>query len=346
MVGEEKYDSYEAKISVFGCGGGGCNTITRLTDLEIKGAQTVACNTDAKHLAVTRAHKKVLLGKELTRGLGAGGYPEIGKRAAEESREEIKDLLKGCDLLFVTCGLGGGTGTGAIPVIAKIAKEMGAIVIAPVTVPFKMEGARVRKAEEGLLSLRDSADTTIIIENQKLVELAGNRPLKEAYGVADELMSTMIKGITELISQPSLVNLDYADVRTIMHSGGVATIGVGKSDTKNRAKEAVELALNHPLLDVDYEGATGALIQIIGGEDLTLEEINTIGEVVSKKMSPDALVMWGARVTPEYNGRVEVITIVTGVNSPYILSSRHEEEKSNAKKLYNEYNDLGIKVYA
>jgi len=223
---------------------------------------------------------------------------------------------------------------------------MGSIVIAPVTVPFKMEGARVRKAEDGLLSLRDSADTTIIIENQKLLELAGNKPLKEAFAVADDLIATMIKGITELISQPSLVNLDYADVRTIMNSGGVATIGVGRSDTKNRAREAIDMALSHPLLDVDYEGASGALIQIIGGEDMTLEEINTIGESVSKKMSPEAMVMWGARIIPEYGSRLEVITIITGVNSPYILSSRREEEKTVAKKLYNEYNELGIKVYA
>ena len=343
---EEAYNSYEAKIAVFGCGGGGCNTITRLTDMDIKGAVTVAANTDAKHLAVTRAHKKILIGKDLTRGLGAGGYPEIGKKAAEESKEDVKRMLQGCDLLFVTCGLGGGTGTGSAPVIAKIAKEMGSIVIAPVTVPFKMEGARVRKAEDGLLSLRDSADTTIIIENQKLLELAGNKPLKEAFAVADDLIATMIKGITELISQPSLVNLDYADVRTIMNSGGVATIGVGRSDTKNRAWEAIDMALSHPLLDVDYEGASGALIQIIGGEDMTLEEINLIGESVSKKMSPEAMVMWGARIIPEYGAKLEVITIITGVNSPYILSSRREEEKTVAKKLYNEYNELGIKVYA
>jgi len=343
---EEAYNSYEAKIAVFGCGGGGCNTITRLTDMDIKGAVTVAANTDAKHLAVTRAHKKILIGKDLTRGLGAGGYPEIGKKAAEESKEDVKRMLQGCDLLFVTCGLGGGTGTGSAPVIAKIAKEMGSIVIAPVTVPFKMEGARVRKAEDGLLSLRDSADTTIIIENQKLLELAGNKPLKEAFAVADDLIATMIKGITELISQPSLVNLDYADVRTIMNSGGVATIGVGRSDTKNRAREAIDMALSHPLLDVDYEGASGALIQIIGGEDMTLEEINLIGESVSKKMSPEAMVMWGARIIPEYGAKLEVITIITGVNSPYILSSRREEEKTVAKKLYNEYNELGIKVYA
>ena len=344
--GGGEFDAYDARIMVFGCGGGGCNTVTRLTDMGIKGATTVAVNTDAKHLAVTRANKKILIGGELTRGLGAGGYPDIGRQAAEESKDEIRDALKGCDLLFVSCGMGGGTGTGSVPVISRIAKEMGAIVIAPLTLPFRMEGARVRKAEDGLLRLRDSADTAIIIENQKLVEIAGNKPLKEAFAVADELIATMIKGVTELISQPSLVNLDYADVKAIMHSGGVATIGVGSSDTKNRASECIEAALRNPLLEVDYDGASGALIQVIGGEDMTLDEINTVGEAISRKMSPDATVMWGARVVPEMRSRMQVITIITGVKSPYILSNRREEEKAVAQKLYSQYNGLGIRVLA
>lgn len=347
IMGEnDTYEAHQAKIIAFGCGGGGCNTITRLTDMGIQGAVTVAANTDAKHLAITRAHKKVLIGKDLTKGLGAGGYPEIGKKAAEESKEEIKEILKGADLVFLTCGLGGGTGTGSAPVIAKIAQEVGAIVIAPVTVPFKMEGARIRKAEDGLLFLRDCCDTAIIIENQKLLELAGTRPLKEAFAVADDLIATMIKGVTELISQPSLVNLDYADVKAIMHSGGVATIGVGSSDTKDRARESIESALRHPLLDVDYEGATGALIQIIGGEDITLDEINLIGETVSKKMDPDATVMWGARVLPELKNKIQVITIITGVKSPYIVGNTREEEKVVAKKYSKELESLGIPIYA
>jgi cell division protein FtsZ len=336
------FEAHQAQIMVFGCGGGGSNTITRLTDMDIKGAITIAANTDARHLAVTKAHKKVLIGKDTTRGLGAGGYPEIGRKAAEETREEIKRMLTGCDLLFITCGLGGGTGTGAAPVVAKIAKELGAIVIAAVTLPFKMEGARVGKAEDGLIHLRDACDTVIVIENQKLVQLAGNRPLGEAFAVADSLIATMIKGITETISQPSLVNLDYADVKTIMHSGGVATIGVGVSDTKNRAREAIDMALSHPLLDVDYDGATGALIQIIGGDDLTLDEVNLIGETVSKKMNPEATVMWGARVLPEFKGKLQVITIITGVSSPYILGSKYEEKKKVDKVLSK---DLGITMY-
>lgn len=321
---------------VVGCGGGGSNTVNRLSEMGIAGASAVACNTDARHLAVTSAHKKILLGRELTRGLGAGGFPDVGRKAAEESKNEIREALQGCDLLFLTCGLGGGTGTGAAPVVGYIAKEMGSIVIAAVTLPFKIEGARIVKAEEGLAKLREVCDTVIVIENQKLVELAGNRPLKEAFGVADNLIATMIKGITETISQPSLVNLDYADVRTIMRAGGVATIGVGESDSQYRAKEAINKALSHPLLDVDYSGATGALIQVIGGEDLKLEEINVIGESVSQHMDPDATVMWGARVLPEMKGKVQVITIITGVKSPYILGKQAAKPKTR--------NDLGIEV--
>ncbi|MBN2330286.1 MAG: cell division protein FtsZ [Candidatus Aenigmarchaeota archaeon] len=346
IEGLKDFDAYEARIMVIGCGGGGCNTITRLTDMGIKGASTVAINTDARHLSVSRAHRKLLIGEDLTRGLGAGGYPDIGRKAAEESKEDIRDVLSGCDLLFISCGLGGGTGTGSIPVISKIAKEMGAIVIAPVTVPFRMEGSRIRKAEEGLMRLRESADTAIIIENQRLVEIAGNKPIKEAFGIADELIATMIKGVTELISQPSLVNLDYADVRAIMHSGGVATIGVGSSNTNNRAREATDKALRNPLLNVDYEGATGALIQIIGGEDMTLEEINSVGTVISEKMSPEATVMWGARIVPGFGNNMQVITIITGVNSPYILCNRREEEKIVARKVYNQFAEMGIKVLA
>ncbi|MBI4174789.1 MAG: cell division protein FtsZ [Candidatus Aenigmarchaeota archaeon] len=329
----------QARIMVVGCGGGGCNTVNRLTELSVSGAGTIAANTDAKHLAVTKATKRILLGRELTRGMGAGGFPEVGKKAAEESKNDIRESLQGCDLLFLTCGLGGGTGTGAAPVVAYLAKEMGAIVIAAVTLPFKIEGARINKAEEGLAKLREVCDTVIVIENQKLVELAGNKPLKEAFGIADGLIATMIKGITETISQPSLVNLDYADVRTIMRAGGVATIGVGESDSQNRAREAITKALSHPLLDVDYSGATGALIQVIGGDDMKLEEISTIGEAVSQHMDPDALVMWGARILPEFSGKIQVITIITGVKSPYILGKTAARAAAKSKA-----NDLGIEV--
>ena len=331
----------QARIMVMGCGGGGCNTVGRLTDIGVNGASTIAVNTDARHLAMIKAHKKILIGKELTRGLGAGGYPDVGKKAAEESKQDLKKALKDCDLLFLTAGLGGGTGTGAAPVVAYLAKESGAIVIAAVTLPFKIEGARIIKAEEGLAKLREVCDTVIVIENQKLIDLAGNKPLKEAFGMADSLIATMIKGITETISMPSLVNLDYADVRTIMKAGGVATIGVGESDSQYRAKEAVQRALANPLLDVDYSGATGALIQVIGGEDMRLEEINLVGEMVSEHMDSEALVMWGARILPEFSGKMQVIAIVTGVKSPYILGKAERRPSSAGQTKFNE---LGIEV--
>jgi len=338
----ENFVTEQARIMVIGAGGGGSNTVNRLTDLGIAGATTVAVNTDAKHLAITHAHKKILIGRELTRGLGAGGFPDVGRKAAEESKSDIKNIVKDCDLLFLTCGLGGGTGTGASSVIAYLAKEAGAIVIAAVTLPFKIEGARIVKAEEGLAKLREVCDTVIVLENQKLIELAGNKPLKEAFGVADNLIATMIKGITETISQPSLVNLDYADVRTIMRAGGVATIGVGESEAQNRAEDAIAKALNHPLLDIDYSGAKGALIQVIGGEDMRLDEINTIGETVSQHMDPEATVMWGARVLPEFAGKLQVITIITGVKSPYILGKAAAAGGYSAAK--SKHGDLGIEV--
>jgi cell division protein FtsZ len=309
----------KAKIAVFGCGGAGQNTVTRLTEMGVEGATTVSINTDAKHLAVGKADKKILIGRELTRGLGCGGHPEVGRKAAEESRAELKEALEGVDLLFAIAGLGKGTGTGSIPVVCEMAKQQGAIVIAVVTMPFKVEGARMSKAEEGLAALRQVTDTVIVIENDKLLKYAGNLSIQQAFAVADELIASMVKGITETITLPSLVNLDYADVKAVMHSGGVAAIGVGESNSSDRAKDAITKALMNPLLEVDYTGATGALVHISGGPDLRLEEVNQIGETVVQHLDPTAQVFWGARILPEFEGKVQVIAIITGVKSPYIL---------------------------
>ncbi|MBN2042864.1 MAG: cell division protein FtsZ [Candidatus Aenigmarchaeota archaeon] len=332
-------DVMKAKILVMGAGGGGNNCISRLTEIGVKGAKTVAINTDAKHLSITKAQDKLLLGRELTKGLGAGGYPDVGKKAAEESERDLKKLLEGIDMLYLVCGLGGGTGTGSAPVVAKIAKEMGAIVIASVTMPFKVEGARIGKAEDGLYQLRQVCDTVIVLENERLLQIAGNLPIQQAFSVADDLVANMIKGVTETISQPSLVNLDYADVKTIMHSGGVATVGFGESDTKQRAEEAITKAMSNPLLEVDYQGGTGALIHITGGEDMRLDEVSLIGEYVSKQLDPEAQVIWGARIDPLYKGKMKVITIVTGVKSPYILGPVAREETER-----NVHSELGIRV--
>jgi len=337
----EEFDiqMHKAKIMVVGVGGAGCNTVSRLTEIGASGADIIGMNTDAKHLAITKAHKKLLLGKDTTKGLGAGGYPQVGEKATTEQRSQIKQLLDGVDLIFVTCGLGGGTGTGGAPVIAEIGKSLGAIVVGSVTMPFKMEGTRIQKAEDGLSKLRQVTDTVVVIENQKLLEYAGSMPIAQAFALADELISMMIKGITETITIPSLVNLDFADVRTIMKCGGVSAICVGESDSQQRIKDAVLKALNHPLLEVDYTGALGALIHVICGPDCTLAEINEAGELISKRLSPDSQVIWGARVLQEYAGKVQVIAIVTGVKSPYILGPVQREDLAKEAE-----SELGIPV--
>ncbi len=324
-----------AKIVVVGTGGAGNNSVTRLMDLGIEGATTVAVNTDAQHLEVSRAHKKLLIGYNITRGLGAGGYPEVGKEAAEESRREIKEVLEGANLVFITCGLGGGTGTGSAPVIAEIAKSLGAIVVAVVTWPFELEKARMEKAEQGLVELRKVADTVIVIDNNKLVQYYPDLPLNKAFLTIDTLIATMIKGITETITKPSLVNLDFADVKAIMKEGEVAVICVGEASTQNRAEEAVYNALSHPLLSVDYKGAKGALVHVTGGPDLTLREVITIGELVSSELDPKANVIWGARVDEKLNKTVRVMLILTGVKSQQILGPLPKDDNNIRRYSYS-----------
>ena len=331
-----------ANIKVIGCGGAGSNAVNWLYKKGVRGAEIIACNTDLQHLRIVEADRKFLLGKDKTRGLGAGGYPEVGLEAAKETSAEIKDALKGADMVFVCAGMGGGTGTGSAPYVASVAKDMGAIVIGTVTMPFKIERARVDKAEFGLQQLRKVSDTVIVIDNNKLVQIAGDLPIQQAFAVANELIATMIKGIVETIAVPSLVNLDYADVKAIMTNGGVAAIGVGSSDTANRVEEAVNGALSNPLLDISYEGATGALLHIHGGPDLTLEEINRIGELVTNSMDPDANCIWGARVTDDMKGKLIVMTIMTGVKSPYIMGKMSPKEKARESAKMSD--ELGIEI--
>ncbi|MBR9677080.1 cell division protein FtsZ [Candidatus Woesearchaeota archaeon] len=338
----ETYEVGQANIRVIGVGGAGGNMIHWLYKKGIKGAEILATNTDSQHLNITEADRKFLLGKDVTRGLGCGGFPNKGAEAAQESMGQIKEVLKASDMVFVCAGMGGGTGTGAAPVIAQVAKEMGAIVIGTVTMPFNIERARIDKAEFGLQQLRQVSDTVVVIDNNRLVQIAGNLPVQQAFAVANELISTMIKGIVETIAVPSLVNLDYADVKTIMTSGGVASIGVGASDTNNRVEEAVRGALSNPLLDINYEGATGAIIHVHGGPDLTLEEINQVGEQVTETMDEDATVIWGARVTEDMKGKLTVMTIVTGVKSPWILGKVDNRSGSPQSTVVSQ--ELGIDV--
>lgn len=336
------YDFGQANIKVIGVGGAGNNMVSWLYKKGVKGAEIIVVNTDKQHVDISEADKKFMIGRDLTRGLGCGGFPQKGAEAAQESLMQIKETLRNSDMVFVCAGMGGGTGTGAAPVVASVAKEMGAIVIGTVTMPFNIERARIDKAEFGLQQLRNVSDTVVVIDNNRLVQIAGNLPIQQAFAVANELVSTMIKGIVETIAVPSLVNLDYADVKAIMTNGGVAAIGVGSSDTNNRVEEACKGALANPLLDISYKGATGALIHVWGGPDLTLEEINRVGEIVTESMDEDANVIWGARVSEDMKGKLMVMTIITGVTSPWILGKSDSRKSSPQTQRLN--SELGISM--
>lgn len=309
-----------AKIAVVGCGGAGCNTLSRMMNVGIPGADTVALNTDAQDLLYTTADRKILVGRDITGGLGAGNDPERGETAAREDESLIKDHIYGSDMVFVTCGLGGGTGTGASPVVTEVAKKLRALTVAVVTLPFTVEGKRRRQnAEQGLTRLREIADTVIVIPNDKLLEIAPDLPIAAAFKVADQLLMDAIKGITEMITRPGLINLDFADIRSVLQDGGVAMIGIGESDTENRAAEAVDEALNSPLLDVDITGARGALVNVVGSPDMTLEEAERIVGRVSEALESEAHVIWGAQISEDLKNAVRVMVILSGVHSPYVL---------------------------
>lgn len=331
-------DMGQARILVVGCGGAGNNTVKRLMTIGVQGAECIAINTDRQHLAITTAHRKLLIGERITRGLGAGGYPHVGRAAAEESTGQLTELLRDADLVFIAAGMGGGTGTGSAPVVAEIAKNNDAIVVGVITMPFNLERTRIDKAKSGLARLQENVDTAVVIDNQKLMELVPDLPLEEAFGVADEVLANMVKGITETITMPSLINLDYADVRSIICNGGVALVGLGEATGADRANDAIKNALNSPLLEVEWTGATGALIHITGGPDMSLAEANKVGELVSEKMSSDANVIWGARVDPRLGGVLRVMLILTGVKSPQLLArSKEETPLSSTTKRLAEY---------
>ncbi len=329
-----------AKIKVVGTGGAGNNTITRMKEVGIVGVELIAVNTDAQDLLYTSADKKILIGKEITSGLGAGSNPKLGEEAARESELELKKMLSGSDMIFITCGLGGGTGTGSAPIIAEIAKKMGALTVAVVTLPFKMEGyVRYENAMIGLEKLEQLVDTLIVIPNEKLLELAPDLPLHTAFKVADEILTNAVKGIAELVTKAGLINLDFADIRTIMSNGGVALIGVGESDTENRAIEAVEKAIANPLLDVDVSGANGALINVSGGEDLTLDEARKVVEAISERLDENAKIIWGAQIYKDLQKTIRVMLIVTGVKSSQIFGRDYKFTDKKKKEIQDE---LGI----
>ncbi|MDD1769888.1 MAG: cell division protein FtsZ [Methanomassiliicoccales archaeon] len=319
-------EQIKVKISIIGCGGGGSNTVRRLAQAGVTGATLVAANSDARHLLSIQAPNKVLLGRSTTKGLGAGAIPEIGRTSAEEAREELLKYIDDRQIVFVTAGMGGGTGTGSAPVVAELAKMKGALVMGMVTMPFRAEGRiRSENAMKGLNRLREHCDTTIVIPNDRLLELVPKLPLEAAFKVADEVLMQSIKGITEVLTKPGLVNVDFNDMLTIMKNGGVAMIGLGEADDSDgkmeKVDKAVDDAMGSPLLgDIDTSEARGALIRVVGGPDMTVSEAERAAELVGKKINPGARIIWGCAVDPEMEHKLRIMVVCTGVKSNNFLS--------------------------
>ena len=307
------------RILIVGCGGSGNNTLNRITHLGVEGAVTVAINTDKQHLDHTRALQKLLVGRHITRGLGAGGDPSTGRRCAEAGREMIRRIVTGADLVFIASGLGGGSGTGICPIVAEEAKAAGALVVGIVTTPFHVERRqRMARALEGLESLRRTADAVLVLDNNRLLHYVPHLPLDEAFSIMDQLVAEIVKGIVETITLPSLINLDFADVRAIMANGGVTMMLYGESD--RGPQEVVHEALNHPLLDVDISGATGVLIHVTGGRYMTLETASQVVDLLTSKVSEEANVIWGARQDAGFGDTIKVMAIITGVGGTDLRS--------------------------
>ena len=320
-------ETLRVNIRIVGCGGGGSNTINRCMEEGIQGAEMCALNTDARHLLMIHASRKVLIGRRTTKGLGAGARAEVGEEAARENEQEISEFLQGAQMVFVTAGLGGGTGTGAAHLVARLAKEKGALAMGVVTLPFAGEGAlRMDQARDGLERLRRVCDTTIVIQNDKLLELVPRMPIESAFKLADAVLMTAIKGITEIVTKPGLVNLDYADIVTVMKDGGVALIGLGESEsTTDRVTEAVTEALTSPLLgSVELKDATGALVQVVGGPSMTVSEAEKAAALVGGKVSKRARIIWGCSVknSPEMENTIKVLLIITGVRAQSLLGPK------------------------
>lgn len=324
-------DESQPKIYVVGVGGSGCNTLNRLFEMGVsREVSLIAANTDARHLLKIKANKKLILGKQLTKGRGCGSNPECGEKASQESVDEIKSSLKDAGLVFITCGLGGGTGTGAAPTIAKIAKtELNALTIAVVTLPFSVEGkVRMENALKGLEKLKRYVDTLIVIRNDKLLTIAPDLPLNTAFKVADEVLASSVKGIVELVTKAGMVNVDFADLTTVLKDAGFAVIGFGEASIdasrEDRARIAIETAMNSPLLDVDISSASRALINVVGGEDMTLKEAEYIVSEVSNKISNDAHIIWGARIEEDLKKTaIKCLIVLAGVK----MDARPPEEE-------------------
>jgi len=321
------------KIKVVGCGGAGNNTVSRLMQMGIKNVETIAINTDALDLLYTDANKKILIGKETTRGLGAGADISVGKKAAEEQRDEIKGAIKGADLLFLTAGLGGGSGSGSLPLVAQLAKEMNILTIAVVTLPFLMEGRhRAENARIALEELEQYVDTLIVIQNEKLLEIAPNLTLAEAFKFADEILANAVKGIVDVVMNPGLVNVDFADLKAIIKEGKFGVIGMGESDTEKRAIEAAEKAISHPLLNIEISNGKAALIDIMSDPSITVKESQKVIESVASRLSEDAKIIWGVQIDKNLNGKLKTLVVITGLEKPDYFKIKGFKKKKEIEK--------------
>jgi cell division protein FtsZ len=318
-------------VAVIGLGGAGSNIITYLSEKKISGAKIIAANTDINHLVLQRADKLLLMGKERCKGKGCGGFPEVGGECARESEVDIRKELEGINIVFIVAGLGGGTGTGSAPVVAEISRSLGALTIACLTMPFEIEYLRRENAKKAILSLSKTCDSVVLIDNTKLRKVAGNLPLKTAFAVANSLIGSLIKSITETITEPALMNLDFADLKAVLEKGGVSSFGIGDGDGENRAVKAVESAIAAPLLDIpDLSASHGLLVNIIGGQDMTLDEVAHIGELMAQHVPKTKRVIWGAKIDETMTGRIRVIALFASVGNPFeTVSNETTQPESN-----------------
>jgi len=337
LVAQQKYDTDQERIeeiarvsrpqvSVIGLGGAGCNIVSWIKQRGVVGGRLLALNTDANHLSICKADKRILIGEKTTHGLGCGGYPQKGELALRESYEEIMKEIAGSSIVFILAGLGGGTGTGASCALAEMLKGRGALVVGVATIPFAIERVRMETARAGIERLKKACDTVVTIDNNKLVKVAGDLPFQEALGVANELVGVFVKDITETITTASLINLDYMDLRAVMEKRGIAAIGAGWGQGDDRVEKAVKIALEGQLLDInDVTKAYGVLIHVSGGEDLTLEEVYRSGEIVTRAISPKSKIVWGAKINPEMQGSAHVFVCLTGVESAFLSDNQKKK---------------------
>ncbi len=326
--------SSAARIKVIGVGGGGSNAVNRMIASDIEGIEFWTMNTDAQALSHSESTRRIQLGQKLTRGLGAGGNPAIGQKAAEESREEIAHALEGADLVFITAGMGGGTGTGAARIVAEVAKEMGALTVGVVTRPFTFEGRRrTNQAEEGISGLQSQVDTLIIIPNDKLLQAINEQtPVQEAFRIADDVLRSGVQGISDIITIPGLINVDFADVRTVMADAGSALMGIGEGSGKSRAREAAMQAIHSPLLESSIEGARGVVLNITGGSDMTLSEVNTAAETIYEVVDPNANIIFGAVIDDKMQGEMRITVIATGFTGEIAEPANRVRGTSNTQR--------------